>query len=283
METPGRRVNKQRLKTKLKGAWTGRGHCDTLPYRIQRRIETDGAGGMATAVTAAAEAARAVQTREAARLDDAGGAAPARVTRRRAQTRARLLDAAFEVFARTGFGRASIEAVCEAAGFTRGAFYSNFTDLDELFFALYDDRAALIAGQLAGSLAETGDLAGLPVSALVGRVADVLLLDRAWLLVKTEFLLHAARRPAVAEALARHRAVLREAVAARLRELARHRPLPPALAAADAAARAVIAVYDGVTVQLLLDGDTAAARGWLKELLTTLLTVPEASRPRSRR
>jgi AcrR family transcriptional regulator len=48
---------------------------------------------------------------------------PTRVTRRRAETRARLLDAAFGVFATRGFGRASIEEVCEAAGYTRGAFY----------------------------------------------------------------------------------------------------------------------------------------------------------------
>jgi AcrR family transcriptional regulator len=198
-------------------------------------------------------------------------APPARVTRRRAQTRARLLDAAFGVFAATGFGQASIEAVCEAAGFTRGAFYSNFTDLDELFFALYDDRARLIAAQLAEALDTADVTAGLPVPVLVGRVADVLLLDRDWLLVKTEFLLRAARRPAVADALARHRAELREAVADRLRALARRRPPPPLLADPDAAARAVIAVYDGVTVQLLLDGDTAAARAWLKELLTALL------------
>lgn len=211
-------------------------------------------------------------------------AAAARVTPRRARTRARLLDAAFEVFAATGFGQASIEAVCEAAGFTRGAFYSNFTDLEGLFFALYDDRAGLIAGQLAESLA--GSTAGppaanpdpfeAPVAELVGRVADVLLLDRTWLLVKTEFLLHAARRPALAEALARHRTALREAVASRLDELARRRGIPPLLGDADSAARAVIAVYDGVTVQLLLDGDTAAARAWLKQLLTALLTASSA-------
>ena len=122
-------------------------------------------------------------------------ASPARVTRRRARTQARLLDAAFEVFAATGFGQASIEAVCDAAGFTRGAFYSNFTDLDELFFALYDERAGLIAGQLADSLDAADAALEVPVAELVGRVADVLLLDRTWLLVKTEFLLHAARRP----------------------------------------------------------------------------------------
>ncbi|WP_034271091.1 TetR/AcrR family transcriptional regulator [Actinospica robiniae] len=198
----------------------------------------------------------------------------ARVTRRRAQTRARLLDAAFEVFAATGFGQASIESVCDAAGYSRGAFYSNFTDLDELFFALYDDRAKLIAGQLAASLAPVEGAAEPPTDELVARVTEVLLLDRDWLLVKTEFLLHAARRPAVAEVLARHRAALREAVAARLREMAAHRPSPPLLGDADAAAAAVVAVYDGVTVQLLLDGDTAAARAWLRNLLSTLLSAP---------
>ena len=35
--------------------------------------------------------------------------------------------------------------------------------------------------------------------------------------------------------------------------------------------RAVVAAYDGVTVQLLLDGDLQAARSWLTQLLTALL------------
>lgn len=43
-----------------------------------------------------------------------------RVTRRRVRTRANLLDAAFAVFAAKGFGRVSIEEVCEAAA-TAGA------------------------------------------------------------------------------------------------------------------------------------------------------------------
>jgi hypothetical protein len=37
------------------------------------------------------------------------------------------------------------------------------------------------------------------------------------------------------------------------------------------AAHAVVAAYDGVTVQLLLDHDLTAARGWLHQLLTALL------------
>lgn len=75
---------------------------------------------------------------------------------------------------------------------------------------------------------------------------------------------------------ARHRTALREAVAFRLGEPARYRPIPPLLGDAESAARAVIAVYDGVTVQLLLDGDSAAAHAWLKQLLTALLTASSA-------
>jgi AcrR family transcriptional regulator len=57
-------------------------------------------------------------------------------TRRRENTRARLRDAAYEVFAEVGLDAASVEAICERAGFTRGAFYSNFASKDELFLEL---------------------------------------------------------------------------------------------------------------------------------------------------
>ncbi|EED6225695.1 helix-turn-helix transcriptional regulator, partial [Salmonella enterica subsp. enterica serovar Haifa] len=57
-------------------------------------------------------------------------------TRSRENTRARLLDAAAQVFAEVGLDGASVEAVCERAGFTRGAFYSNFDSKDELFLTL---------------------------------------------------------------------------------------------------------------------------------------------------
>ena len=193
-----------------------------------------------------------------------------RVTRRRAETRARLLDAAFGVFAAKGFGRVSIEEVCEAAGYSRGAFYSNFATLDELFFALYQERADLIAAQVADALAEDGP--GLDVPAAVDRVTEVLLLDVDWLLVKTDFLVHAARDPEVARVLLGHRARLREAVADRLFRARGHTALPAVLGDVAGAAHAVVAAYDGVTVQLLLDKAVDRARPWLKPLLTALLT-----------
>jgi AcrR family transcriptional regulator len=52
------------------------------------------------------------------------------------QTRQRLLDAAQTIFMKKGFVAASVEDIAEAAGYTRGAFYSNFGSKNELFLEL---------------------------------------------------------------------------------------------------------------------------------------------------
>jgi AcrR family transcriptional regulator len=70
------------------------------------------------------------------------GPRPKRLTRaeKRAETRRRLLDAAAEVFIRRGFGGASVEEICAEAGYTRGAFYSNFESKEQMFTELLHDR-----------------------------------------------------------------------------------------------------------------------------------------------
>lgn len=54
----------------------------------------------------------------------------------RDQTRERLLDAAAERFAKKGFVGASVEDIAAQAGYTRGAFYSNFGSKSELLVEL---------------------------------------------------------------------------------------------------------------------------------------------------
>lgn len=54
----------------------------------------------------------------------------------REQTRERLLEASHAVFVQKGYVLASVEDIAAAAGYTRGAFYSNFGDKTELFFEL---------------------------------------------------------------------------------------------------------------------------------------------------
>ena len=58
----------------------------------------------------------------------------------RDDTREKLFDAAARVFEDQGIGGASIEAIAAAAGFTRGAFYSNFKSKDELIIAMLEDH-----------------------------------------------------------------------------------------------------------------------------------------------
>jgi AcrR family transcriptional regulator len=65
-----------------------------------------------------------------------------RLTRaeQQARTRAALLEAAAELVVERGLAGASAEAICARAGFTRGAFYSNFESKEQLFVELLHER-----------------------------------------------------------------------------------------------------------------------------------------------
>jgi AcrR family transcriptional regulator len=69
---------------------------------------------------------------------------------RRARTRARLLEAAAEVYARRGFAGATLEEVASQAGFTKGAVYGHFGSKENLLVALVEEHLAKqIAEQMA--------------------------------------------------------------------------------------------------------------------------------------
>ena len=60
-------------------------------------------------------------------------------TRRRENTRARLVRASLDVFVEKGIDGATVDDLVKAAGFTRGAFYSSFSSKEEVFSALFDE------------------------------------------------------------------------------------------------------------------------------------------------
>jgi AcrR family transcriptional regulator len=178
---------------------------------------------------------------------------PKGTTKRRPQTTARLLDAALEVFAERGFHGASIEDICERAGFTRGAFYSNFRSKDELFFALFDRHADRVLARTAALLHEAGDGAEAiaHVIDLASRLDED---DRRWYLLSTEFTLHAVREPSAARALAAHDARLRAAIRRLVAELLL-RAGRRATVDLDDLARLVVAMREGGLAQALGDPD----------------------------
>ncbi|WP_109524262.1 MULTISPECIES: TetR/AcrR family transcriptional regulator [Nocardia] len=177
--------------------------------------------------------------------------APRRVTRRRSETRHRLLTAAYDVFAEEGFGRASVERICDRAGFTRGAFYSNFASLDELFLAIWEQRSAAMLDDLRAALDGiaadgVGDLRD-----AIRRLEQAVPLDEAWFRISAEFTAHALRTPALRTAMADREeaivAALVPTVVAALAGLGRDVADPVALG------RAIVAVHDGTAIQVLME------------------------------
>ncbi|MHB8241077.1 MAG: TetR/AcrR family transcriptional regulator [Solirubrobacteraceae bacterium] len=59
---------------------------------------------------------------------------------RKAETRARLLEAAASVYARRGFNGATLEEVAAEAGFTKGAVYAHFGSKENLLLALMEEH-----------------------------------------------------------------------------------------------------------------------------------------------
>ena len=130
------------------------------------------------------------------------------------RTRAALLDAAAEVFARRGFAAASLEEIAEMAGFTRGAVYHHFGSKEDLFLAVVARRdEELLAGYGA-------DLLGAMPPDPAATVRRWRLLhgdDEVDVALRLELRSHALRSPALRERLL---AVERAAMAATAERLA---------------------------------------------------------------
>ena len=148
------------------------------------------------------------------------------------------------------------------------------TLFDELFFALYTERSALLAHHVAAGLTHPPN----DIPELVAEAVQALTVDRDWILVSTDFRLYAARNPEVAAALVAHRNQLRDALATSLAPAIDRSSLPASLQTPDGLARAVMAIHDGATTELLLDNDPARFRSWLADLLTALLDHPGQTR-----
>ena len=124
------------------------------------------------------------------------------LTARRAQTRERLLTAARTVFAEQGVEGASVEEICEAAGFTRGAFYSNFSSRSDLVLALIQQgidlqfaaaQSAIETMKAAGDL-DPEELMEIALSAMTGS-RGALATDQQDVITDRALMLHAARDP----------------------------------------------------------------------------------------
>ncbi len=122
--------------------------------------------------------------------------------RRRALTREALLDSAARLFAQRGFHAASLDEIAEAAGFTRGAIYSNFGGKEELFFAVLERHNQSTLDAFSKAFQRAGGAGALGPSETAAAWREIMIGDREWLALTLEFRLYALRNPEVKERFA---------------------------------------------------------------------------------
>jgi AcrR family transcriptional regulator len=165
-------------------------------------------------------------------------------------TRARLIQSAKKIFARDGFEAAKLEEIAADAGYTRGAFYANFKNKEDLFFALLEGE---VLSRIEKVRSKMDKFQG-PAAKLKALRAFFLnmCLDRRWSLLALEFKLFAVRHPQVKARLA---AMNRRFVSSRvnilhnvMEGLGRHLP-----ASANAVGISLSALTNGLTLEHMLD------------------------------
>ena len=74
------------------------------------------------------------------------------------ETREALIGAAMQLFAAEGLDAPSLDAICEKAGFTRGAFYVHFKDRDDLLVAVMEKLTTVFMHAMLGARGEEVDV-----------------------------------------------------------------------------------------------------------------------------
>ena len=167
-----------------------------------------------------------------------------------ARTRTRLLDAAAAIIAERGVNGASVEHIAERAGFTRGAFYGNFTDKHEIVMALLEQRTQGEFDELRTMGREAGSFDRMLEQMRQWHRERARHADE-WFVLRTELWLYALRHTEVADRLAQHERRARVAIEAGITHEFRTAAVEPP---ADPALLALIvhALGDGLIAQRML-------------------------------
>jgi AcrR family transcriptional regulator len=187
---------------------------------------------------------------------------------RREEVRRRLIAAASELFATRGIDATSLEDIARAAGFTKGAVFSNFATKDELIAAILDERVSRSITDVTTALdSEDGRAA---FSTVAGRtLAQITRSGNTNSMLVLEYLIRAARDPQVAGAVGPRRRAQRERIAGLIREYATERglvfSLPP-----EVLALAIMALTNGIAVEHLADPEGVDI-GAMEQIVAVLL------------
>jgi AcrR family transcriptional regulator len=168
------------------------------------------------------------------------------------RSRAELLAAAVELFARDGFEATSVAAICARAGLSKGTFYWNFESKDELLMAVLEERVEAPLREATQALA--GTPADQDMSAEANRMlVEFMRGDRTAVVLDDEFWRRALRDRTVRERYARRQRELRAALTEVLRARARELGAPEPATAPEHVAIALLALISGIMRSRLVD------------------------------
>lgn len=178
-------------------------------------------------------------------------------TRSRENTRARLLDAAAQVFAEVGLDGASVEAVCDRAGFTRGAFYSNFESKDELFLMLAgsvaEQRVSAVRDRVDEITADGGLAPDCDPTELVQQIMDAGSDDRLGVMLMSEIRIRALRDTQFGAAYLTQEREMVSSISTIISDIVEASTLELRIPA-EAAARMLMIIWEGMTVRGAMAG-----------------------------
>ena len=190
-----------------------------------------------------------------------------------AANREALLDAAGRVFRRDGYAGATIDAIADDAGFTKGAVYSHFGSKADLFLSLLEERIEARARQQADHLEE--HRAPDDIATFIETVWLPARSDRAWRLVVLEFRLVAARDETLQKRYAAaHRRTI-DGVARSIENLFERLGCTPARPPSQLAAL-VLALDVGGFLEELVDPDVIPRRD-VPGIVAAILGLPIAN------
>jgi len=186
-------------------------------------------------------------------------------------TRKHLTDAARQVFARVGFELARVEDIAAAAGKTRGAFYANFKDKEDVFYAIFEEDLARDREQVTLHLSDASSPDD-RIHALALHLSEVLK-NRPRMLLALEFKQHAIRHPRKQKRLT----VLHTAMCARCMETDLNK-LIPEFGCADlgrkrAQSAQIGAILEGLALNCMFDGGSLSEEQVLRLIEANLRVV----------
>jgi AcrR family transcriptional regulator len=186
-------------------------------------------------------------------------------------TRARLIDAALQLFSTSGYEHATVDDISQAAGYSKGAYYFHFSTKDDILLELLrmwtEDRTAV--------LASGAEIDAVPADAIRETLANFFSYqaEPRWPAVLLEFWAQAVRNTEVSKRLTQAYASWRKQLSTVFEEAATSHAVH--VESAEEAAAVALAAHDGYAVQIAIGspGGKAITPAEMAESLLTPLEV----------